>query len=55
VFHDGKTVNYHTGQLTPKLRMLRYRITFRNNFCTQGQNTFHTHTLNSCNISFLFC
>jgi len=48
VFHDGKTV-------TPKLRMLSYPITFRNNFCTQGQNTFHTHTLNSCNISFLFC
>ena len=54
VFHDGKTVNYHTGQLTPKLRMLSYPITFRNNFCTQDQNTFHTHTLNSCNISFLF-
>jgi len=44
VFHDGKTVNYHTGQLTPKLRMLSYPITFRN-ICTQGQNTFHTHTL----------
>jgi len=55
VFHDGKTVNYHTGKLTPKLKMLSYPITFRNNFCTQGQNTFHTYTLNSCNISFLFC
>jgi len=43
VFHDGKTVNYHTGQLTPKLRMLSYPITFWN-ICTQGQNTFHTHT-----------
>jgi len=50
-----KTVNYQTGQLTPKLKMLSYPITFRNNFCTQGQNTFHTHTLNSCNISHLFC
>ena len=42
VFHDGKTVNYHTGQLTPKLRMLSYPSKFRNNLCTQGQNTFHT-------------
>jgi len=57
VFHDRKTVNYHTSQMTSKLRMLSYPITFRNNFCTQGQNTFHihTHTLNSCNISCLFC
>jgi len=55
VFNDGNTVNYHMGQLTSKLKMLSYPITFRNNFCTQGQNTFHTHTLNSCNISFLFC
>jgi len=55
VFHDGKTVYYHTGQLTPKLRMLIYPITFRNNFWTQGQNMSHTHTLSSCNISFLFC
>jgi len=43
VFHDGKTVNYHTGQLTRKLRMLSYPITFRNNFCTHGQHTLHTH------------
>jgi len=55
MFHDGKTVNYHTRQLSPKLRMLRYPITFRNNFCTQSQNTLHTQTLNSCNMSFLFC
>jgi len=29
VFHDGKTVNYHTGQLTPKLRMLSYPLHFK--------------------------
>jgi len=40
VFYDGKTVNYHTGQLAPKLRMLNYPVTNRNNFCTQGQNKF---------------
>jgi len=50
-----KTVNYHQGQLTPKLRMLSYPITFQRIICTQGQNTSHTHTLSSCNISSLFC
>jgi len=56
MFHDGKTVNYHTRQLSPKLRMLRYPITFRNNFCTQSQNTLHTQlwTVATCHSCFVW-